>query len=263
VWRDPFGGVAVAHRKLLRAVGEPARRFAEDYVRVLRALRFAARFDFAFEPATWAAALTAAAGLDGLSAERVREEWFKGLETARNIHRLVELWQTSGSARMWLPELSSGPGLADPSPEPRDPVVLTAALCAGSAAVLTRLRASNLEIGRARALEAGPLEPAGDDPVAVRRWMARVGEAAGDLVLLADYRTGSVPEWSRGVEEVKSRGEAVTRGQLAVTGEDLSQAGIKPGPAMGKLLGRMLELVLDDPTQNTRDTLLRKAREWS
>ena len=93
--------------------------------------------------------------------------------------------------------------------------------------------------------------------------MSRAGEAVGDLALLARYRLGSEPEWTRVVEEVKSRGEAVTRGQLAVTGEDLAQAGIKPGPAMGKLLERLLDMVIDDPGLNSRDALLRKAREWS
>jgi tRNA nucleotidyltransferase (CCA-adding enzyme) len=262
-WRDPFGGVADIHHKIVRAVGDPARRFAEDYLRILRALRFAARFDFTIDPPTWAAALAAAPGLRGLSAERVREEWFKGLETAASLARLVELWKTSGAAAVWLPELSRGPGLLDPSPERRDPVVLTAALCAGSGGVLTRLRASNLEISRARGLDAGPLEPSSPDPVAVRRWMSQVGGAVGDLVLLAHYRLGSEPAWVRVVEEVQSRGDPVTRGELAVTGAELTQAGIKPGPAMGRLLERLLDLVLDDPALNTRDALLQKAREWS
>lgn len=263
-WRDPFGGLVDARRKLIRAVGDPARRFAEDYLRILRALRFAARFEFAIDPATWTAARAAAPGLSGLSAERVRDEWFKGLATAGSIHRLVELWQTSGAAAIWLPELGKGPGLAEPSPEQRDPIVLTAALCSGSARVLTRLRASNQEIARARALDADrSLEPTGHDPVLVRRWMARVLEAVDDLRLLARYRTGSEPIWGPVVLDVRAKAQAVTRGQLAVKGEDLAEAGIKPGPGMGTLLERLLELVIEDPGQNTRDTLLRKAREWS
>jgi hypothetical protein len=93
--------------------------------------------------------------------------------------------------------------------------------------------------------------------------MAGAGEAVDDLLLLARYRLGAVPEWGRVVEGVKSRGEAVTRGQLAVTGEDLAQAGITRGPAMGKLLERLLDLVIEDPGLNARDALLRQAREWS
>ncbi len=262
-WRDPFEGWPDLHRKLIRAVGDPAGRFAEDYLRILRALRFAARFEFTIDPATWEAARAAAPGLRGLSAERVRDEWFKGLETAGSLRRLVQLWQSSGAAEVWLPELAADPGLAEPAPERRDPVVLTALLCREPATVLVRLRASNMEIGRARALEAGPREPESPEPLAVRRWMARVGPAADDLMLLARYRIGSVPAWVPVVEATRSRRDAVTRGQLAVTGEDLAGAGIEPGPAMGRLLERLLDLVIEDPALNTRDSLLRKVREWS
>jgi hypothetical protein len=56
-WRDPFRGKQDLDAGLVRAVGSPALRFAEDYLRILRALRFAARFDFAIDAETWTAAL--------------------------------------------------------------------------------------------------------------------------------------------------------------------------------------------------------------
>ena len=90
---------------MVRAVGDPAARFREDYLRILRAIRFAARFGFAIDPATWSAAREAAPGLGRLSAERVRDEWFKGLRTARELEPLVRLWHESGAAAVWLPEL--------------------------------------------------------------------------------------------------------------------------------------------------------------
>ena len=117
-WQDPFGGSIDIQRRIIRAVGQPSQRFAEDYLRILRALRFAARFGFTIDPETWRAALEAAPGLAGLSAERVREEWFKGLLTAQALPLLVELWKSSGAAAIWLPELSSGPGVAEASPTP-------------------------------------------------------------------------------------------------------------------------------------------------
>jgi tRNA nucleotidyltransferase (CCA-adding enzyme) len=79
-WRDPFGGRADLERGVVKAVGQPAERFREDYLRILRGIRFAARFGFAIEPATWSAAVEASPGLGQLSAERVRDEWFKGFE---------------------------------------------------------------------------------------------------------------------------------------------------------------------------------------
>ena len=67
------GGAGDLARGVVRAVGEPGERFREDYLRILRAVRFAARFDFAIDPPTWAAARGAVSGLAQLSAERVRD----------------------------------------------------------------------------------------------------------------------------------------------------------------------------------------------
>jgi tRNA nucleotidyltransferase (CCA-adding enzyme) len=295
-WRDPFYGALDLEARIIRAVGEPERRFREDYLRILRGLRFAARFGFEIEPETWAAMRNTVDGLAYLSAERVREEWFKGLRTARQIVRLLELWTTSGAARIWLPELLAEPP-TEPTPAvsatgsplvhrlahvgrmpersaalpallgdqgaevPRDPVLLTSLLCLDPVAVLVRLKASKLEIARAIAMMTGPTEPDGISLVAVRRWMAAVGEAADDLTLLWRLRHGAPALWEPVLKGIRERGEPLTRKQLAVTGEDLREIGIPPGPQMGVILDRLLALVVDDPALNTRERLLRLAPE--
>ena len=71
---DPFGGRADLSAGFIRCVGEPARRFEEDALRILRALRFASCLDFSIEPATLAAARAAAPTLTRVSAERVFAE---------------------------------------------------------------------------------------------------------------------------------------------------------------------------------------------
>ena len=80
---DPFGGRddLAAHR--VRAVGEPERRFEEDALRILRLYRFAARFGFAIDPATGAAARALGPHLDCVSAERIQEELLKLLAAPR------------------------------------------------------------------------------------------------------------------------------------------------------------------------------------
>ena len=80
---DPFGGQddLAAHR--VRAVGEPERRFEEDALRILRLYRFAARFGFAIDPATGAAARALGPHLDCVSAERIQEELLKLLAAPR------------------------------------------------------------------------------------------------------------------------------------------------------------------------------------
>jgi hypothetical protein len=80
---------------VIRAVGEPARRFAEGLspdppdAAILGAVRVQDR------SVTWAAAKAAAPQLTGLSAERVRDEWFKGLESARSVVLLADACATS------------------------------------------------------------------------------------------------------------------------------------------------------------------------
>lgn len=262
-WRDPFDGAGDLRAGRIRAVGNAATRFREDYLRVLRALRFAARFEFTIDAATWDAARAAAAGLTRLSAERVRDEWFKGLRTARTVAGLVELWCRSGAAEVWLPEL--GPTCRgerqpiDDGVTPRDPVLWTVALCDDPAAALRRLKASNAEIARAAALQTLPRHPYDASAPAVRRWLAAVGERAGDLRALARL-LGEPTPWAAAADEVLRRGDPLTRGDLAVSGTDLQSLGAG-GPQVGVLLEELLAAVLDDPSRNTRDTLLALARE--
>ena len=262
-WRDPHGGGRDLESGVVRAVGDPVARFREDYLRILRALRFAARFGFAIDPATWAAARAAAGGLDRLSAERVRDEWFKGVRTARDLGTLVRLWHESGAATVWLPGLR-GPGDDIPSAErsaaPRDPVIVTALLASDPAGLLRRLRGSNAEVVRARAMAEGPHEPAGADEPAVRRWLATVGPAADDLVALYGLRRGVDAPWLGTMQRVRGRGDPLTRGDLAITGRDLEAMGVR-GPAVGETLAALLGRVLEDPTLNTRERLLELARE--
>ena len=80
---DPFGGRDDLAAHLVRAVGEPERRFEEDALRILRLYRFAARFGFAIDPATGAAARVLGPHLDCVSAERIQEELLKLLAAPR------------------------------------------------------------------------------------------------------------------------------------------------------------------------------------
>ena len=264
-WRDPFGGADDLERRRLRAVGDPAARFREDYLRVLRAIRFAARLDFSIDPATWDAACAATGGLGQLSAERVRDEWIKGLATTTSLRRLVSLWRRSGAAAVWVPQLWSAEELeawgGEDAPERRDPVVLTALCCHEPVAVLARLRMSNSDLARATALVAGPVEPASGTTRDVRRWLAAVDGAADDLAGLWALRNGRPFPWEADVVAVRNAGAPLRRADLAVSGQDLVAAGVPVGPLVGQVLERLLALVVDNPTLNVRETLLARAKE--
>ncbi len=263
-WRDPFGGAADLQQKLLRAVGVAAERFREDYLRILRGLRFAARFGLSVDPATWDAAIALAPGLSGLSAERVRDEWFKSLRTAQSVVDVARRWIEVGAATVWIPELEAGPAprtTSDPAEAAdRDPVLLTTWLCTHPVATLRRLKASSAEIARAKAMAMGPAEPTADDDRAARHWLATVGSAADDLLALWKLRHDALPAWEPAVQRVRERRDPVTRGDLAVSGTDLQAQGLA-GPAIGEMLATLLDRVLDDPSLNTREMLLRLAQE--
>jgi tRNA nucleotidyltransferase (CCA-adding enzyme) len=270
-WRDPFNGAIDLARRRIRAVGNAAERFSEDYLRILRCARFAARLGFNVEQSTWQAAVDAADGLRSLSAERVRDEWYKSLETAKDLERMAGLWSKIGATDHWFPELLDVAerqkvdvlqGLRDRDFS-RDPVLLTSLLCHTPSVVLTRLKASRAEIARAEALESAPPEPASNDARDVRQWLAQVGDHSRDLTELWRLRHGSWPVWRSVIDMVRSRGEATSLKDLTIKGEDLIAAGLVPGPKLGQVLAQLLARVLEDPQLNTRETLLRLAKEMS
>jgi hypothetical protein len=254
-WRDPFDGNGDLGVGVIRAVGEPERRFQEDYLRILRALRFAARFQFVIENATWEAAKANVAGLPHLSAERVRDEWLKGLDGARHPSELVDLWAAAGGLRAWLPEIVEGREAVDRF-EPRDAVLMTAYLSEDPEATLRRLRCSNAEIERGWMVgEHRDAYPDPEAPVEVRRWMSDAGRAVDDLVTIAKAE-GHGARLAEAVKAIRAAGAPLTVGDLAVKGADLMDAGVPEGPKMGETLRSLLERVLEDPSLNTREQLL-------
>lgn len=104
---DPFEGARDLKDRRLRTVGSAVERFAEDYLRVLRALRFAGRFDLEIEPETWNALRAATPQLESLSAERVREELVKILSGQRRASRSLDLYRRAGVLDVLYPELTA------------------------------------------------------------------------------------------------------------------------------------------------------------
>ncbi|MGH7520148.1 MAG: CCA tRNA nucleotidyltransferase [Gemmatimonadales bacterium] len=254
-WRDPFQGDQDLGKKLIRSVGDPNWRFQEDYLRILRALRFSARFEFRIHARTLEAAKANAQGLAQLSAERVRDEWFKGILTAKKVSKLVGLWRDVGATRIWLPELGAGSGEQGAVDKlPRDPLLITAYLAKDPASLLTRLKCSTKDIERGRAIgQWREKYPDPTDPLAVRRWLSAVGPYADDLLALLPAPSSPLP---KAVAAVRAANPPLALKDLAVKGDDLIAAGVRPGPEVGEVLARLLEEVLEDPTRNTKEYLL-------
>jgi poly(A) polymerase len=110
---DFVGGQADLNAGLIRAIGDPDRRFTEDKLRLMRAVRFAARFDFHIEDTTVAALRRHAPEVTSVSAERLREELTK-LLTEGAARRGFELLHSSGLLKYVLPEVAAMEGVDQP-----------------------------------------------------------------------------------------------------------------------------------------------------
>lgn len=110
---DYVGGEADLRARRIRAVGDPAARFREDHLRLLRGVRFAARLGFEIDPATFDAMRTLAPKCIETSAERVRDELLK-LLTEGHAKRAFELLDETGMLEHVLPEIMPMKGCAQP-----------------------------------------------------------------------------------------------------------------------------------------------------
>ncbi len=118
---DPFGGLADLRDGVIRAVGDPAARFGEDALRVLRAVRFSLRLGFSIDAATEAALADAAPSTAVLSGERVRDELRRLLaDPAIRPSAAFARWEAIGLLRTLLPELVALRGIPQGKPLPGD-----------------------------------------------------------------------------------------------------------------------------------------------
>ena len=111
---DFVGGREDLASQTLRAIGDPVARFREDKLRLLRAVRFAARFGYQIDPATWDALRVHAADIHAVSAERIREELVKILAHPTRV-RGFDLLDQSGLLKEILPEIEKLKGCEQPA----------------------------------------------------------------------------------------------------------------------------------------------------
>lgn len=108
---DPFGGASDLARRVLRAVGNPAERFAEDGLRVLRGARFVATLEVELEAETARAIQPSLDSYRKVSAERIRDEWLKTMKAARPS-RAFEVMKDHGLLAITAPEMLESVGCA-------------------------------------------------------------------------------------------------------------------------------------------------------
>ncbi len=266
---DFVGGRADLAAKVLRAIGDPHARFAEDKLRILRAARMATRFELSIEPVTFAAAREMASDIRVVSAERIAEELrklFAHKHRARGLSLLNELQLLPPV----LPELHGE------------------ALVRGARAVAALGAAASFELAFATALHA--LAPKAVEAVAERLklsngetarlvWLVQNREALVDAPamrasrlkpLLVHPGIGELLALHRAIAVAGAKADAhvafcegVLRDTPAhelnpppvVTGEHLIALGLKPGPAFKRLLDAVREAQLEGRANSTEQGL--------
>ena len=271
---DPFGGQNDLAAGIVRAVGEPQRRFEEDALRILRLYRFAARFGFAIDPATGQAARALCRHLDCVSEERIAEELSRLLAAPApgaylEAEVLAVIFPELDAAE--LPESRRILDALEPGME-HVPVRLAALLCplgeAGARAALKRLKCSNALTGTVAMLvrEAAAGMPGAALTLTAKRFLSRYDLATiTDLTALCSAQHPEQAEAFAALQQEAARlveTNACCRiNQLAVNGRDLMDAGVRPGPGLRRVLDALLEQVLTGQLPNEKAALLAAAAQ--
>jgi len=306
---DPFGGRDDLSRAVLRCVGEPEKRFDEDALRILRAIRFAARLGLTIDPATHDAMLSGRRLLRRISVERCMDELGKILLSEHGWEYLMRYRDILAEI---MPEIAPCIGFPQNNPWHSYTVFEHTMRSVGSAPEDLTLRMTMLlhDIGKPAAAstdEAGvdhfyghpeisaelaegilrrfhcsnqlirdvtELVRAHDTEVkpsarVLRRVLNRLGEQQArrlmqvkraDLAAQSDLarerRQRELAESEALLEQIIAERQAFTLRDLAISGRDLIEAGVAPGPELGVRLQRALDAVLDGTAENEKAALL-------
>jgi len=272
---DYVDGEKDLRKALVRAIGDPEARFKEDYLRLVRAVRFAARFGFEIEAATWEAMKEHAGGIRHIAQERIFQELNKML-TGPHPDRALELLSASSLLALVLPEVETLKGVEQPAEFHPEGDVFTHTVKA----------LSLLEHPSAIAAWSTLLHDIGKPSTMTRRDRVRFNNhhrVGARLARRALERLRASRALIDGVYEcidkhmdfmnVASHGNLDNydflrsrRGELAdeqvrpaplLTGKDLISMGFIPGPVFGRILDELYDLQLEEKLHTAEE-----AREW-
>jgi poly(A) polymerase len=263
---DLVGGRADIDARVLRAIGDPEARFEEDRLRMLRGVRFAARFDLAIEPATEAAISVRADRLGGVSRERVGQELRRMLADRGRVRAAAMVESTTlDRTVLGVPRSSEASGRfrleAMPGSAPWIDALAAWELDRGTAGdaverLTPGLVLSNEETATLRALleTRRRLQEAWETlGVAARKRLAATPLFARSCDLLATEAPDLVAEIQRDTAVLRATGLAPTP---LLTGEDLKEIGMEAGPAFGRILTEVYDAQLEGRVRGREDAIL-------
>ena len=225
---DLVGGVNDLKNGVVRTVGSPEDRFGEDRLRILRAIRFAGRFGSQLDPAT-DAALKKDASLKGISGERIRDEFLKGIASAKSVKNFLKMIDGYGLFD-WV---FNGLAVDKDFVENNDPIIVIANI----------LKRNNIESLRK---ELNNLKYSADEVKAISFLIGLVKLSPETAVLLkrAQKNAGVTPEQMKTFGKIVGLDskllDAFIQFQLSVSGPELmDKMNLKPGPELGQAIQKV------------------------
>lgn len=310
---DLFGGAADIENQIIRCVGDPQKRMAEDALRILRGLRFAATLGFKLESKTRAAIRQNCGQLREISVERIAVELTK-LICGKNAKAII-LEETAVLGAV-IPELLAAKNFDQKNPHHCYDVLTHTAVALETLPPVPRLRWTMLfhdlgkpdtytqdekgighfkghsklsEVMARERLTALKMDKTTIDQVCllvkyhdtmidvdkkiIKRWLNRLTEPLfrdliaikrGDnLAQAPQYHTrlDDLKKLESLLDEVIAEKACFSLKDLAINGNDLLALGIENGPKIGRILNQLLDGVMDEIYENTKDDLIKKAKE--
>lgn len=250
---DPFGGKDDCENGILRTVGVPQQRFCEDALRILRLFRFACRFGFTIEKATRTAAERLASTLRNISVERVADELFR-IIGADFFEPLETFISHAGLSFLGIHTSSGLSGLCD---LPNEKAIRFYAFCE-SCRIHPVKFAEHLKCDRALChtlQNLGEILPVlSSDRIELKRLLSRYPTE--------DVRRAFILKRSDAsqLDDILAKAEPCHIRDLAIDGNDLISIGLN-GKEIGNVLACLLDQVIEKPSLNHREKLLKISRQ--
>lgn len=271
-YTDIFGGIDDIGHKIIRGVGDPDERFKEDALRILRAVRFSAQLGFEIEPQTKKAMENNVGLIKNISSERIREELTK-LLISKHTEKLPLLWQTglleNISQRLAKSILGKEDIIQNQISESEKTVPVRFAILTQFISPndikkeLSFYKFDNKTLNQIICLNSLINEKAQSDEVSVRHLANKIGIENSMLFYCLKKAQGDnqAQNAQNVLDTVVKRGDCIFVKDMELTGKDLIALGVKPGKEMGQILNALLDMVINDPKLNTREILIKKAKE--
>ena len=271
---DEFDGERDLEDGVIRAVGEAKERFSEDALRMLRAIRFAGQLNFKIADETFDAIKELSPNISKVSVERIAKELEK-LLLSGNPEYIALVYET-GIFSVIAPEVAmlfengeisaSIKALSRASfPEKKELYQIRLAIfleglgADKAAKLLKRLKLDNDTINTVKKLLGLSLREVENNETDMRRTVKEAGHKMMPL-LLEMRRAKGLKDNKEMYQTVIDNGYCTSISELNINGKDLMDAGIPKGALIGSTLERLLELVIEKPELNTRESLLLEVR---